>query len=92
MSAPGRSGGSGRDGGFEPAGLTRPTGADEHRRDLLARLPRQLAQLLTEPLGPLGLAGAAGPAECLDRDSRTAPLLKDFAHNRYDQPEWDFDR
>ena len=77
----------------EADGLTRPRRADEHRRDLLAQLPTQLAQLLTEPLGPHGLVGAAGPATRHATDSRTAELLKDFAQSaRYELPEWDFGR
>ncbi len=76
----------------EVSTLTRPEGADEHRRALLAQLPSQLACVLTEPLGPLGLAGATSDAqEHRSRDRRTAQLLRDFADRAVDAlPEWDF--
>lgn len=80
--------------GLEPradADLVRPSGADEHRSRLLAQLPQQLANVLTEPLGPLGLVGAAGSASLRERDSLTAALLRDFSEGRTDLlPEWDF--
>jgi hypothetical protein len=70
--------------------LTRPDGADEHRRALLARLPSQLAHVLTEPLGPLGLAGATA-GELRSRDDRTAQLLREFGVRAVDAlPDWDF--
>ena len=81
------------DEGLEPGVLGRPTRADEHRRELIARLPRQLVHVLDEPLGPLGLVGAAGPSARQARDSRTAELLQDFAQSsRYELPAWDFGR
>ena len=81
-------GGSGSD---DPSALTRPHGADEHRRALLARLPGHLAHVLTEPLGPLGLAGATAAIEHRSRDDRTAQLLREFADESVDVlPEWDF--
>jgi len=71
--------------------LGRPFAADAHRRELLARLPGEIAEMLTEPLGPLGLAGAAVPAARHEGDRRTALLLPNFAQ-RDALPEWVFGR
>jgi hypothetical protein len=79
----------------DPTSLARPSTADAHRRELLAQLPSELAQVLEEPLGPLGLAGAtsAVPLERRLRDGRTAAALREFAARRLDPlPEWDFGR
>lgn len=81
-----------RDSLGEPA-LVRPHSADEHRRELLSQLPTHLAEVVSEPLGPPGLAGATGPGGGRERDTRTAQALRDFAQLRTDPlPVWDFDR
>lgn len=74
------------------AELGRPARADEHRRELLDLLPRHLAALLTEPLGPLGLVGATGLTARRVRDTLTAERLQDFAQSSSALSDWDFGR